>query len=222
MLYRLAACWRRAIGRAEMKATILVQSVLISSHKTAPPRRCGSVSSGRRQSHTRPNWDGIDLFAGRKDKITLNFSPASPSVSPSNICAYEDDDDNHSIIHSRRTRQIHCQSSRIIELHLSSFASRMSSVQQENGGAADHEMQDAVAGAEVDGAEVEVVEPQRLRVVCLFLSAFPLNLLLGSTEYEPDTDKKQLPGSTDTAASFEFTREDHTLGNALRWIIMKK
>ncbi len=31
-----------------------------------------------------------------------------------------------------------------------------------------------------------------------------------------------LPGSSDTAASFEFTGEDHTLGNALRWVIMKK
>lgn len=68
----------------------------------------------------------------------------------------------------------------------------MSSVQQENGGAADHEMQDAVIGAE-DGIE-EYTEPQRIRV---------------------------LPGSTDTAASFEFTKEDHTLGNALRYIIMK-
>jgi DNA-directed RNA polymerase I and III subunit RPAC2 len=32
----------------------------------------------------------------------------------------------------------------------------------------------------------------------------------------------QLPGSSDTAASFEFKKEDHTLGNALRYIIMKK
>jgi hypothetical protein len=32
----------------------------------------------------------------------------------------------------------------------------------------------------------------------------------------------QLPGSSDTAASFEFQKEDHTLGNALRYIIMKK
>merc|ERR1712225_223245 len=31
-----------------------------------------------------------------------------------------------------------------------------------------------------------------------------------------------LPGSSDTAASFEFKKEDHTLGNALRYIIMKK
>ncbi|TQS34628.1 hypothetical protein Golomagni_04981 [Golovinomyces magnicellulatus] len=31
-----------------------------------------------------------------------------------------------------------------------------------------------------------------------------------------------LPGSTETAASFEFKKEDHTLGNALRYIIMKK
>lgn len=33
---------------------------------------------------------------------------------------------------------------------------------------------------------------------------------------------EQLPGSSETAASFEFTKEDHTLGNALRYIIMKK
>lgn len=32
----------------------------------------------------------------------------------------------------------------------------------------------------------------------------------------------QLPGASDTAASFEFKKEDHTLGNALRYIIMKK
>ena len=36
------------------------------------------------------------------------------------------------------------------------------------------------------------------------------------------TVASQLPGSTDTAASFEFTDEGHTLGNALRYIIMKK
>ncbi|KAI9881356.1 MAG: RNA polymerase subunit AC19 [Pleopsidium flavum] len=30
-----------------------------------------------------------------------------------------------------------------------------------------------------------------------------------------------LPGASDTAASFEFEGEDHTLGNALRYIIMK-
>ncbi|KAK1769803.1 DNA-directed RNA polymerase [Phialemonium atrogriseum] len=32
---------------------------------------------------------------------------------------------------------------------------------------------------------------------------------------------KLLPGSTPTAASFEFLDEGHTLGNALRYIIMK-
>lgn len=31
-----------------------------------------------------------------------------------------------------------------------------------------------------------------------------------------------LPGSSETAASFEFLDEGHTLGNALRYIIMKK
>jgi len=30
-----------------------------------------------------------------------------------------------------------------------------------------------------------------------------------------------LPGSSETAASFEFSNEDHTLGNALRHIILK-
>ncbi|WPH02053.1 DNA-directed RNA polymerases I and III subunit RPAC2 [Acrodontium crateriforme] len=30
-----------------------------------------------------------------------------------------------------------------------------------------------------------------------------------------------LPGSTETAASFAFDQEDHTLGNALRYMIMK-
>ena len=32
----------------------------------------------------------------------------------------------------------------------------------------------------------------------------------------------KLPGASDTAASFEFEGEDHTLGNALRYMIMKK
>ncbi|KAL2753326.1 hypothetical protein ACRALDRAFT_2043770 [Sodiomyces alcalophilus JCM 7366] len=40
---------------------------------------------------------------------------------------------------------------------------------------------------------------------------------------EDDSEQrvKILPGSTDTAASFEFRNENHTLGNALRFIIMK-
>lgn len=43
-------------------------------------------------------------------------------------------------------------------------------------------------------------------------------------EEEYDQDKiKMLPGALDdgTAASFQITDEDHTLGNALRYIIMK-
>ncbi|KAK4196705.1 putative DNA-directed RNA polymerases I and III subunit RPAC2 [Triangularia verruculosa] len=32
---------------------------------------------------------------------------------------------------------------------------------------------------------------------------------------------KLLPGSTETAASFEFANEGHTLGNALRYVIMR-
>ncbi|KAI1026439.1 hypothetical protein LB505_005318 [Fusarium chuoi] len=67
--------------------------------------------------------------------------------------------------------------------------------------AEDTNMEDAPASAqpevndeEVEEEEEEEIEPQRVRI---------------------------LPGSTDTAASFEFTDEGHTLGNALRYIIMK-
>ncbi|KAI9782008.1 MAG: RNA polymerase subunit AC19 [Peltula sp. TS41687] len=37
----------------------------------------------------------------------------------------------------------------------------------------------------------------------------------------PNQRIRILPGSTPTAASFEIEGEDHTLGNALRWMIMK-
>ncbi|KAG8419964.1 RNA polymerase subunit AC19, variant 2 [Metarhizium acridum] len=57
----------------------------------------------------------------------------------------------------------------------------------------DAEMGDALEGEE-EVEEEEEIEPQRVKI---------------------------LPGSTDTAASFEFTDEGHTLGNALRYIIMK-
>ncbi|KAK5134809.1 RNA polymerase subunit AC19 [Meristemomyces frigidus] len=59
----------------------------------------------------------------------------------------------------------------------------------------DHEMADATAGAEANGTSGDFVkEKQRLRL---------------------------LPGSSDTQASFAFEKEDHTLGNALRYMIMK-
>ncbi|KAK3692406.1 DNA-directed RNA polymerase [Podospora appendiculata] len=43
-------------------------------------------------------------------------------------------------------------------------------------------------------------------------------------EEEPEEEPQRvkiLPGSTPTAASFEFLKEGHTLGNALRYVIMK-
>ncbi|EMF11644.1 DNA-directed RNA polymerase I and III 14 KDA polypeptide [Sphaerulina musiva SO2202] len=59
----------------------------------------------------------------------------------------------------------------------------------------DEEMADATSGAEVNGAEEEIViGKQRLTL---------------------------LRGSTDTAASFAFEKEDHTLGNVLRYLISK-
>ncbi|KKA26917.1 hypothetical protein TD95_004886 [Thielaviopsis punctulata] len=60
----------------------------------------------------------------------------------------------------------------------------------------DATMEDAPPAQEVESEEVETEEelPQRVRI---------------------------LPGSDDRAASFEFLDEGHTLGNALRWVIMK-
>lgn len=47
-------------------------------------------------------------------------------------------------------------------------------------------------------------------------------LPVAEEEEEPEKQRiRVLPGSSDTAASFEFEKEDHTLGNALRYIIMK-
>lgn len=78
----------------------------------------------------------------------------------------------------------------------------------------DQEMTDAAAGAEAHGAANGdfVREKQRLRLV-LNLNRWGCDLSLTPV---------QLPGSTETAASFAFEKEDHTLGNALRYMIMKK
>jgi len=53
----------------------------------------------------------------------------------------------------------------------------------------------------------------------------PLNNEAADGEEEEEELEKGLvrvlPGGSETAASFEFTNEDHTLGNALRHIILK-
>ncbi|GAP89193.2 putative DNA-directed RNA polymerase i and iii subunit rpac2 [Rosellinia necatrix] len=48
------------------------------------------------------------------------------------------------------------------------------------------------------------------------------NELAEEEENEEPQRVRILPGSTSTAASYEFLKEGHTLGNALRYIIMKK
>ncbi|KAI1633214.1 DNA-directed RNA polymerase [Biscogniauxia mediterranea] len=66
---------------------------------------------------------------------------------------------------------------------------------QEDGSAMQDEAEENdVIGEDEEEEEEEEEEPQRVRI---------------------------LPGSTETAASFEFLKEGHTLGNALRYIIMK-
>jgi hypothetical protein len=62
-------------------------------------------------------------------------------------------------------------------------------------------------------------EEMRLRVVSRFIFA---EIVCYTSKTLLYSDCLKLPGSTDTAASFEFAKEDHTLGNALRWVIMKK
>ncbi|KAI4140709.1 MAG: hypothetical protein L6R39_005681 [Caloplaca ligustica] len=50
---------------------------------------------------------------------------------------------------------------------------------------------------------------------------------MGNADQQPSTIDigpqriRILPGASDTAASFQFDQEDHTLGNALRYMIMK-
>ncbi len=64
---------------------------------------------------------------------------------------------------------------------------------------------------ETGANQEEEAEPQRVKLVsCTIHDTGPACLC------------PQLPGSTPTAASFEFLDEGHTLGNALRFIIMKK
>ena len=79
----------------------------------------------------------------------------------------------------------------------------------------DLEMADAEGGAE-EGSVASggnLVEPQRLRLVREHgIERWRVELL---------TDEK-LQGSSNTAASFAFDKEDHTLGNALRYLITKK
>ena len=79
----------------------------------------------------------------------------------------------------------------------------------------DQEMPDAAAGVEqntfADGEYV--IEKQRLRLVWE---------LRASKKIASSLTSAQLPGSTETAASFELEKEDHTLGNALRYMITKK
>ncbi|KAF3388071.1 DNA-directed RNA polymerases I and III subunit RPAC2 [Talaromyces pinophilus] len=63
--------------------------------------------------------------------------------------------------------------------------------------------------AHQENGEVIEVGENRITIVCTLPS---------NTERPPP----KLAGATDTAASFQFKEEGHTLGNALRYVIMKK
>jgi DNA-directed RNA polymerase I and III subunit RPAC2 len=72
----------------------------------------------------------------------------------------------------------------------------------------------AVESPEETDPTLLAFEEQRVRIVREVSYILPV--------WQSSLTDFQLPGSTDTAASFEFKKEDHTLGNALRYIIMKK
>ncbi|KAL9102906.1 MAG: hypothetical protein Q9163_001998 [Psora crenata] len=73
---------------------------------------------------------------------------------------------------------------------------------------------DPAANGDVDVNAYYDIDNNRIRIVC-----FPTTHILRTEGIAHHALK--LPGATDTAASFEFENEDHTLGNALRYTIMK-
>ncbi|KAI0393681.1 DNA-directed RNA polymerase [Xylariaceae sp. FL0594] len=86
---------------------------------------------------------------------------------------------------------------------------------------------DMAAGAEEDTTMEDVAPPSAQRPLD---SDDPMQEDEGddvTPEQEEEEEEEEtqrvriLPGSTSTAASFEFLKEGHTLGNALRYIIMK-
>ena len=80
-----------------------------------------------------------------------------------------------------------------------------------------HEGADEVMDEAVEEEEEEEEEEEKQRVRLVSIGA-PVPLASCNVL----TRNRKLPGSTPTAASFEFLQEGHTLGNALRYIIMKK
>jgi len=81
----------------------------------------------------------------------------------------------------------------------------------------DEEMADATASTERPDGRTEEDEEAVQRVIKIVRLDYSIysHTILKLMNFK-------LPESTETAASFEFTNEDHTLGNALRHIIMKK
>lgn len=79
----------------------------------------------------------------------------------------------------------------------------------------DQDVTDATPGAEANGISQDpIFEKMRLRIVCsiqhMKMKLIRLLKML------------QLDNATDTAASFSFENEDHTLGNALRYMLTKE
>jgi len=74
--------------------------------------------------------------------------------------------------------------------------------------------------AQQENGEVIEVGENRITIVCNIPS--PRSQNNHKKRGVPDRLVIKLSGAIDTAASFQFKEEGHTLGNALRYVIMKK
>lgn len=81
----------------------------------------------------------------------------------------------------------------------------------------DQDGNDQVEEAEEDEFEEEEEEEEVQRVKLVCRASRIVCEMAGALMM-----RSQLPGSTPTAASFEFLNEGHTLGNALRYVINRK
>lgn len=70
-------------------------------------------------------------------------------------------------------------------------------------------------------AEPEITDPILLDEKRIVVVRIPANKTQPSANETRLTIFHQLPGSSETAASFQFEGEGHTMGNALRYAIMK-
>lgn len=96
----------------------------------------------------------------------------------------------------------------------------------------DQSMVDAEQPTELPQSNDPILEERQIVVVRIWTTDIRIDATINLWIYRKKEKKKrksssdhyspQLPGATETAASFQFEGEGHTMGNALRYAIMKK